>query len=156
VGALYDPAEGVGEPLGDGFDEIFQQRIAEAEAFYRRIIPAGLSPQAHSIARQAYAGLLWSKQFYYYVVEDWLAGDANMPPPPPSRKNGRNSVWWDLFNRDVRSMPDKWEYPWYAPGPAFHDLFRPARPGYAKRQLPVLWEYFMHPSGKIPAYEFNF
>jgi hypothetical protein len=156
---LYDQAEHIGAPFGDGFDETFQQRSAEAEAFYRRIIPEGLSPQARSIARQAYAGLLWSKQFYYYVVEDWLDGDLNMPPPPPSRKNGRNAGWWDLFNRDVLSVPDKWEYPWYASwDTAFHMIcFARLDPEYAKRQLILfLREWYMHPSGKIPAYEFNF
>jgi hypothetical protein len=156
---LYDQADRVGEPFGNSFDEIFQQRIAEAEAFYRRLIPEGLSPQAHSIVRQAYAGLLWSKQFYYYVVEDWLDGDANMPPPPPSRREGRNSGWRDLFNRDVLSMPDKWEFPWYASwDTAFHMIcFARLDPEYAKKQLLLfLREWYMHPSGKIPAYEFNF
>jgi hypothetical protein len=156
---LYDQAESVGEPLGKGFDETFQQRIAEAEAFYRRIIPEGLSPQARSIARQAYAGLLWGKQFYCYVVEDWLNGDSNMPPPPPDRWEGRNAEWRDLFSRDVLSMPDKWEYPWFASwDTAFHMIcFARLDPEYAKKQLLLfLREWYMHPSGKIPAYEFNF
>ncbi len=156
---LYDQAEHIGEPLGNGFDETFQQRIAEADAFYQRLIPKGLSPQAHSIARQAYAGLLWNKQFYYYVVEDWLDGDPKMPPPPPDRREGRNSDWRDLFSRDVLSMPDKWEYPWFASwDTGFHMIcFARLDPEYAKRQLILfLREWYMHPSGKIPAYEFNF
>jgi hypothetical protein len=156
---LYAEAEGVGEPCAGNFDETFQQRILEADAFYRRLIPEGLSPQAHAIARQAYAGLLWSKQFYYYVIEDWLEGDPNMPPPPPSRKEGRNADWRDLFNRDVLSMPDTWEYPWYASwDTAFHMIcFARLDPEYTKRQLILfLREWYMHPSGKMPAYEFNF
>jgi len=156
---LYGDGENVGEPFADSFDQIFQQRIAEADAFYRRIIPQNLSPQAYSLARQAYAGLLWSKQFYYYVVEDWLDGDPNMPPPPPSRQDGRNSGWRDLFNRDVLSMPDTWEYPWYASwDTAFHMIcFARIDPEYTKQQLILfLREWYMHPSGKLPAYEFNF
>ncbi len=156
---LYAEDEKMRKPLGDGFDKTFQQRNAEADAFYQHLIPENLSPRARSIARQAYAGLLWSKQFYYYVVEDWLEGDPNMPPPPASRKEGRNHDWRDLFNRDVLSMPDKWEYPWYASwDTAFHMIcFARLDPQYAKRQLiRFLREWYMHPSGKIPAYEFNF
>ncbi len=156
---LYQETEAVDKPLAENFDHIFQQRIAEADAFYQCVIPESLSPQARSIARQAYAGLLWNKQFYYYVVEDWLEGDVNMPSPPASRKDGRNSNWRDLFNRDVLSMPDKWEYPWYASwDTAFHMIcFARIDPEYTKRQLLLfLREWYMHPSGKIPAYEFNF
>ncbi len=156
---LYDEAEGVHEPFGDGFEEIFRERIAEAEGFYREVIPAGLGPQECSIARQAYAGLLWSKQFYHYVIEDWLAGDGNMPAPPPGHSHARNTGWEHLFNRDVLSMPDKWEYPWYASwDTAFHMIpFARIDPDYAKKQLILfLREWYMHPNGQMPAYEFEF
>jgi hypothetical protein len=156
---LYAQTEDLKDPFADSFDETFQQRIAEADAFYRTIIPENLSPQARAIARQAYAGLLWNKQFYYYVVDDWLEGDPKMPPPPRSRLDGRNAGWRDLFNRDVLSMPDKWEYPWYASwDTAFHMIcFARIDPDYAKNQLiRFLREWYMHPSGKLPAYEFNF
>ncbi len=156
---LYTQDAAPGEPLAGSFDEVFRQRIAEADAFYRQVIPENLSPQAYAVARQAYAGLLWTKQFYYYIVEDWLEGDVNMPPPPPSRKNGRNAGWRDSFNRDVLSMPDKWEYPWYAAwDTAFHLIcFARIDPEYAKRKLLLfLREWYMHPSGQLPAYEFAF
>jgi len=156
---LYADTEGVGDPFDAGFDETFEQRIREADAFYRKIIPANLGPQARSIARQAYAGLLWNKQFYHYAVEDWLDGDPNMPPPPAGRKDGRNAEWWHLFSRDVLSMPDKWEFPWFASwDTAFHMLpFARIDPDFTKRQLVLfLREWYMHPSGKMPAYEFNF
>jgi len=156
---LYADTEGVGDPFDAGFDETFEQRRNEANAFYRKIIPPSLGPQARSIARQAYAGLLWNKQFYHYAVEDWLDGDLNMPPPPAGRKEGRNAEWWHLFSRDVLSMPDKWEFPWFASwDTAFHMLpFARLDPNYAKRQLLLfLREWYMHPSGKMPAYEFNF
>jgi len=155
---LCAEAEAVAEPFGARFEEVFTQRRAEADGFYEQVIPKTLGPRAASLARQAYAGLLWSKQFYYYVVEDWLQGDPNMPPPPPRRRHGRNSAWMDLFNRDVLSMPDKWEYPWYAAwDTAFHMIpFAEIDPGYTKRQLILfLREWYMHPSGALPAYEFE-
>ncbi len=114
--------------------------------------------QERRIARQAYAGLLWTKQFYHYVVEDWLKGDPNFPPPPESRKSGRNADWHHLFNRDVLSVPDKWEYPWYAAWDlAFHMIpFARLDPVFAKDQLTLLLrEWYMHPNGQIPAYEFD-
>jgi hypothetical protein len=158
---LYPEADAgpIGEPLAGAFDEVFRRRSAEADAFYQQVIPAGLGPQARAIARQAYAGLLWNKQFYYYAVQDWLQGDPNMPPPPAQRWHGRNSGWLDLFNRDVLSMPDKWEYPWYASwDTAFHMIsFARLDPQYAKKQLILfLREWYMHPSGQVPAYEFEF
>src|SRR5262249_19442357 len=99
--------------LGLDFDRIFADRLAAADAFYQAHIPDTLTPEEQRVARQAYAGLLWSKQFYHYVIHDWLEGDPNEPPPPASRKHGRNWDWPHLFNRDVISMPDKWEYPWF-------------------------------------------
>ena len=109
------------------------------------------------ISRQAYAGLLWTKQFYQYVVKDWLDGDPKQPPPPPSRRQGRNHDWVHLFNRDVISMPDKWEYPWYAAwDSAFHMIpMAEIDPCFAKEQLVLfLREWYTHPNGQLPAYEF--
>ena len=156
---LFAEKENVKEPFNSGFEKIFEQRIAEADAFYGKIIPKMLPQDPKSIVRQAYAGLLWSKQFYHYIVEDWLRGDDNMPQPPQSRKKGRNSDWLHLFNRDLVSVPDKWEYPWYASWDmAFHMIsFARIDPDYAKQQLILfLREWYMHPNGQIPAYEFSF
>jgi hypothetical protein len=142
-----------------GFDEAFAARIREADEFYSAIEPRDLSPDARSVMRQAFAGLLWSKQYYHYVVRDWLTGDPTPPPPPPSRLKGRNHEWIHLFNADVISMPDKWEYPWYAAWDlAFHCLpLALIDPVYAKDQLLLmLREWYMHPNGQIPAYEWNF
>ena len=109
------------------------------------------------IVRQGYAGLLWSKQFYHYDVRAWLEGDPAQPPPPPERASGRNSDWRHLFNRDVISMPDKWEYPWYAAWDLAFHMIPMARidPTFAKEQLLLLLrEWYMHPNGQMPAYEF--
>ena len=141
------------------FDRIVAERRAEADEFYAARLPAALSTEEKRVARQAYAGLLWSKQFFHYVVRDWLAGDPAQPPPPPERLHGRNSDWQHLFNRDVISMPDKWEYPWYAAWDlAFHMIpFAALDPRFAKDQLVLfLREWYMHPNGQIPAYEFAF
>lgn len=141
------------------FEHIFAQRKTEADEFYSTRIPASASREERSIARQAYAGLLWSKQFYHYSVEAWLNGDPGQPLPPAGRKAGRNSDWPHLFNRDVISMPDKWEYPWYAAWDlAFHMIpMAVVDPVFAKSQLLLLLrEWYMHPSGQIPAYEFAF
>ncbi|NJM52890.1 MAG: hypothetical protein HC846_05550 [Blastocatellia bacterium] len=97
-------------------ENVFQTRIAEADEFYADIIPEKLSDDAKGVMRQAFAGMLWSKQFYHFVIKDWLEGDPAQPKPPEIRKNGRNSTWQHLYNDDVISMPDKWEYPWYARG----------------------------------------
>jgi hypothetical protein len=143
-------------PFGRGFDELFRTRIAEADEFYAERIPAALSDEERRVARQAYAGLLWSKQFYHYVVPHWIEGDPAQPPPPEQRRNGRNCDWTHLYNRDVISMPDKWEYPWYAAWDlAFHMLpFARIDPAFAKAQLELfLREWYMHPNGQIPAYE---
>lgn len=149
--------EATGNPFSQAFDQVFAARISEADAFYASRIPSGLTNDQRRVARQAYAGLLWSKQFYHYVVKDWLEGDPQQPPPPESRKRGRNADWTHLFNRDVISMPDKWEYPWYAAWDlAFHMIpFARIDPHFAKEQLLLLLrEWYMHPNGQIPAYEF--
>jgi hypothetical protein len=147
------------EPLDAGFGRVFDQRKNEAEEFFASRTPKGLSPTQQSVMRQSFAGLLWSKQFYHYVVEDWLNGDPLQPPPPESRKlpGARNVDWPQLYNRDVISMPDTWEYPWYAAWDlAFHMLpFARIDPEFAKAQLLLfLREWYMHPNGQIPAYEF--
>jgi hypothetical protein len=141
------------------FDRVFQERIREADEFYAERLPKGLSEDEARVVRQAYAGLLWSKQFYHYIVADWLEGDPGQPPPPAGRATGRNADWVHLYNCDVISMPDKWEYPWYAAWDlAFHMIpFARVDPDFAKQQLVLfLREWHMHPNGQLPAYEFNF
>ncbi|KST66880.1 MGH1-like glycoside hydrolase domain-containing protein [Mastigocoleus testarum] len=141
------------------FEDIFEQRKQEANEFYHWINPHEISEDRRRVQRQAFAGMLWTKQFYYYVIEDWLQGDPSTVPPPESRKNGRNSEWKHLFNDDIISMPDKWEYPWYAAWDlAFHLIpLAIVDPDYAKLQLSRLTrEWYMHPNGQIPAYEWAF
>ncbi len=145
--------------LGAGFEELFETRIREADEFYAAIAPEGLNPDERMVQRQAFAGLLWSKQFYNYNVRRWLRGDPASPPPPKLRLHGRNSGWTHLNNADVISMPDKWEYPWYASWDlAFHTIpLALVDPDFAKDQLLLLLrEWFMHPNGQLPAYEWNF
>lgn len=147
------------QPFGAEFDEVFAARRVEADAFHAGRVPASLDDDARAVVRQAYAGLLWSKQFYHYVVRDWLEGDPAQPAPPESRRRGRNADWTHLFNRDVIAMPDTWEYPWYAAWDlAFHTVaFAPLDPDFAKSQIILmLREWYMHPSGQLPAYEFEF
>ena len=154
---LYSQADAQKHPLGPGFRKTFEQRQQEADTYYAHRIPAEFDDQQRAVARQAYAGLLWTKQFYHYVVKDWLDGDPLMPTPPPQRHHGRNHDWPHLFNRDVISMPDKWEYPWYAAWDlAFHMLpMSRVDADFAKRQLILfLREWYMHPNGQLPAYEF--
>lgn len=146
-----------GKPFAD-FDKIFATRIEEAAAFFDTKYARALSAEQRNVMRQAYAGLLWSKQFYHYVVKDWLSGDPNLPAPPPARQRGRNHDWGHLFNADVISMPDKWEYPWYAAWDLAFHMIPMARidPHFAKHQLLLfLREWYMHPSGAMPAYEWN-
>ena len=141
------------------FDKILAERQREADEFYATIIPQDLSTDAQNVMRQSFAGMLWSKQFYHYVVRDWLQGDPGNPPAPPERKKGRNREWTHLYNSDVISMPDKWEYPWYAAWDlAFHCIpLALVDPDFAKEQLTVmLREWYMHPNGQIPAYEWAF
>jgi hypothetical protein len=101
-------------PTANFASRLCDNRLKEADEFYTKVIPTTLSAEEKKVSRQAYAGLLWSKQFFHYIIEDWLDGDRDQPPPPASRRGGRNSDWRHLFNKDVISMPDKWEYPWYA------------------------------------------
>ena len=138
------------------FDGIFAARKQEANDFYATIMPRDLSPDAQNVMRQGFAGLLWSKQFYHYVVKKWLHGDPGHPPPPAKRIKGRNHDWPHLYNADVISMPDKWEYPWYAAWDlAFHCVsLALIDPDFAKEQLLLLLrEWYMHPNGQFPAYE---
>jgi hypothetical protein len=140
----------------DGFDALMATRQTEADEFYATIVPKSLSGDAASVMRQSLAGLLWSKQFFHYVVKDWLTGDPAQPPPPPGRLNGRNHDWKHLYNADVISMPDKWEYPWYAAWDlAFHCVpLALVDSEFAKAQLVLmLREWYMHPNGQLPAYE---
>jgi hypothetical protein len=146
-------------PFGEDFDNIFSTRKQEADEFYQRITPFSLSEDMRNVQRQAFAGMLWSKQFYHYDVEDWLKGDSAAPPPPAERKNGRNRDWFHLNNEDILSMPDKWEYPWFAAWDlAFHCVpLAMIDPDFAKNQLDILTrEWYMHPNGQIPAYEWAF
>ena len=141
------------------FDEIFATRVAEADAFYEPLAPGEVSADERSIQRQAFAGLLWSKQFYHYDVRCWLQGDAAYPPPPAERRSGRNHAWTHLNNHDVISMPDTWEYPWYAAWDlAFHAVpLAMVDPAFAKSQLVLLLrEWYMHPNGQLAAYEWAF
>jgi hypothetical protein len=142
--------------FGKAFDRVFADRIREADAFYAARTPADLTSEEQAIVRQANAGLLWTKQFFHYSVKDWLEGDPTQPAPPESRRRGRNGDWRHLYNRDVISMPDKWEYPWYAAWDlAFHMIpFAKIDPHFAKSQLILFTrEWYMHPNGQLPAYE---
>ena len=156
---LVAEGEAPRDAFNGDFDDIFEHRIREADEFYAQhaAYSEDASNEPARVARQAYAGLLWSKQFYHYVVKNWLEGDPDQPPPPASRLQGRNHDWPHLFNRDVISMPDKWEYPWYAAWDlAFHMIpMAKIDPEFAKSQLELfLREWYMHPNGQIPAYEF--
>ena len=141
------------------FDDVFAERKREADELYAAIAPPEIGDEERAVFRQAIAGLLWSKQYYGYDVERWLAGDPAMPPPPPERRRGRNREWRHLYNSEVLSMPDKWEYPWYAAWDlAFHCVpLALVDPDFAKQQLTLLTrEWYMHPNGQLPAYEWAF
>ncbi|MDB6127654.1 MAG: glucosidase, partial [Verrucomicrobia bacterium] len=173
---LSSAEEAPAKAFGKNFTDTLAARQGEADEFYSVLLggktrtetvapfavaspTAKTDSEANRVARQAYAGLLWSKQFYHYVVKDWLGGDPAQPAPPPERLKGRNSDWPHLYARDVISMPDKWEYPWFAAWDlAFHMIpFAKIDPDFAKEQLNLfLREWYMHPSGQIPAYEWNF
>jgi hypothetical protein len=146
-------------PFGLEFDRLFELRRGEADEFYATIIPDTLSADAQLVMRQSLAGALWSKQFYHFVVREWLEGDPSQPTPPRERETGRNHEWPHLYNADVISMPDKWEYPWYAAWDlAFHCVpLALVDAEFAKEQLVLmLREWYMHPNGQIPAYEWAF
>ncbi|HEY6904977.1 MAG TPA: hypothetical protein VI216_11765 [Candidatus Acidoferrales bacterium] len=143
-------------PLNSEFDRVFALRQREADEFYATVVPNSLSSDGRNVLRQAFAGLLWSKQFYHYVQRDWLEGDPAQPTPPEGRKRGRNNEWHHVYNADVISMPDKWEYPWFAAWDlAFHCLpLALVDSDFAKEQLILfLREWYMHPNGQLPAYE---
>jgi hypothetical protein len=149
------PEGRVSSPFGQ-FEAVFAQRQQEADEFYAQVIPHSLSEDARAVMRQSLAGMLWSKQFYHYVVKDWVDGDPAQPAPPAERRHGRNHQWRHLYNADVISMPDKWEYPWYAAWDlAFHCLpLALVDADFAKEQLLLmLREWYMHPNGQLPAYE---
>ncbi|MGI4813049.1 MAG: MGH1-like glycoside hydrolase domain-containing protein, partial [Janthinobacterium lividum] len=146
------------QPFAD-FDAIFAARIAETNDFYAVLQAAMSDADARLVQRQALAGMIWSKQFYSFDMLRWMEGDPDMPPPPPERRSGRNSDWHHLSNHDIVSMPDKWEYPWYASwDTAFHAVvFAMIDPEFAKGQLLLLLdERYMHPNGQLPAYEWEF
>jgi hypothetical protein len=148
---------GLAEPFAD-FADIMQHRQAEADEFYAEIQHDITDADARLVQRQAFAGMLWSKQFYHYNVARWLAGDPAQPAPPPERLHGRNADWENLDNSDIISMPDTWEYPWYAAWDlAFHCIsLAQVDPAFAKNQLRLLClDWYMHPNGQLPAYEWR-
>jgi hypothetical protein len=152
-------ASAASRPFSASFDLTFAERRREADEFYATVTPPSLTADAKNVMRQSIAGILWSKQFYHYDVKQWLAGDFGNPLPPPERQNGRNHDWPHLYNGDVISMPDKWEYPWYAAWDlAFHCIpLALVDADFAKEQLGLmLREWYMHPNGQIPAYEWAF
>ncbi|MEO6787725.1 MAG: glucosidase, partial [Chthoniobacteraceae bacterium] len=141
------------------YDAVFEKRIKEADEFYQSVQPSSMTPDERLVHRQALAGMMWSKQFFHYIVEDWLEGDPGLPKPPESRQKGRNWEWRHLYNERVMSMPDPWEYPWYAAWDlVFHCIpITLIDPAFAKSQLDLLTrEWYQHPNGQIPAYEWNF
>jgi hypothetical protein len=145
--------------LGSGFDRVVAQRRAEADEFYAELTPAAASPDEAMVMRQAFAGMLWCKQLYNYDVSRWLDGDPTQPAPPPGRRGGRNARWRNFDAFDIMSMPDKWEYPWFAAWDlAFHCVtLAHLDPAFAKYQLILLCrEWFQHPNGALPAYEWDF
>ncbi len=145
--------------LADGFDQVVNLRRAEADEFYDELNPEHASAAETAVMRQAFAGLLWSKQFYYYDVSRWLDGDPTEPPPPPGRRAVRNTRWENFDAFDIMSMPDKWEYPWFAAWDlAFHCVaLAHVDPAFAKYQLILVCrEWFQHPDGALPAYEWDF
>jgi hypothetical protein len=145
--------------LGAGFEQTLALREREADVYYAAMQPAGATGDEAALMRQAFAGMVWSQQYYHYDVSTWLDGDSGEPAPPAARKRGRNANWRHLDSRDVIAMPDKWEYPWYAAWDlAFHSVvLAHIDPAAAKHQMRMLCrEWFMHPNGQLPAYEWAF
>ncbi|GFE69953.1 glucosidase [Chroococcus sp. FPU101] len=145
--------------FGKEFEDIFTKRKQEADEFYQRITPFPISEDMRNVQRQAFAGMLWSKQYYHYIIEDWLKGDAVAISTSSERNKGRNREWFHLCTDDILSMPDKWEYPWFAAWDlAFHTIpLALIDPEFAKYQLDVMTrEWYLHPNGQIPAYEWAF
>jgi len=143
-------------PFGEEFEEVFARRRREADEFYAKRVHSSCNENTTRVQRQAFAGMLWSKQFYHYDLKQWLKGDPAGPPPPAERVHGRNHDWAHLYNEDIICMPDKWEYPWYASWDlAFHCVtLATIDPDFAKEQvLLFLREWYMHSNGQIPAYE---
>ena len=143
----------------DGFDQVFSARIQEADEFYAGVLPESQGADSRNIMRQALGGMLWSKQFYHFDIKRWLDGDPGQPVPPAERLQGRNKDWRTLYNEDVISMPDKWEYPWYAAWDlAFHTIaLSLVDSDFAKEQLVLMTrEWYMRPNGQLPAYEWAF
>ncbi|MDQ8182833.1 hypothetical protein [Pelagicoccus sp. SDUM812005] len=153
---LHSEDETPTQLFGTDFENAFATAQSQADRFWDETLTAAADPEERATQRAAYAGLLWTKQFYHYSVHDWLKGDSDVAHAPPARKQGRNHNWEHLFNKDILSMPDKWEYPWYAAwDTAFHMLpFSDFDPDFAKQQLLLfLREWYMHPNGQLPAYE---
>jgi mannosylglycerate hydrolase MGH1-like protein len=153
-----DATKRAANPFAD-FDALFARRRDQADEFYRRIQPAVLDDDARMVQRQAFAGMIWSKQFYYFDVDIWRSGDPAQPPPPPERRAGRNREWVHFNSADVISMPDKWEYPWFAAWDlAFHCIpLALVDADFAREQLILLGrEWYQHPNGQIPAYEWAY
>jgi hypothetical protein len=150
---------GTSAPFGTQFDQVMAARRAEADEFYDELTPRDATDDEAMVMRQAFAGMLWSKQLFYYDVTRWLDGDPTQPTPPPERLTGRNSHWRNFDAFDIMSMPDKWEYPWFAAWDlAFHCVaLAHVDPAFAKYQLILLCrEWFQHPNGALPAYEWDF
>ena len=147
------------EPFGTEFKQILQQRQQESEAFYQSVASSPMGDEERAVQRQAFAGMLWSKQYYRFDVSRWLQGDPTQPAPPSERKQGRNQQWKHFDADDILSMPDKWEYPWFAAwDTAFHCLpLALIDPDFAKKQLDIMTrEWYMHPNGQLPAYEWSY
>jgi hypothetical protein len=147
-----------GQPFGKPFDTIFDDRLREADEFYKSVTPPSVSQDAANVMRQALAGMLWSKQFFFFDGDNWL-DEHRSNPLHSSYRNARNSEWFHMLNRDIISMPDKWEYPWYAAWDlAFHTLpLSIVDPDFAKQQMGLMLRgTYLHPNGQVPAYEWNF
>ncbi|MGD1898699.1 MAG: glucosidase [Phormidesmis sp.] len=150
---------GLSEPFSEQFEQVFVTRQEEADKFYHQLSPFIHTDDLKNVQRQAFAGMMWTKQYYLYDVSTWLNGDPDTIPPPPARKRGRNQHWHHLDSQDILSMPDTWEYPWFAAwDTAFHCIpLAMIDPEFAKQQLDVMTrEWYMHPNGQLPAYEWAF